>query len=96
MLSTDKGNLAFRIDSSGSIPHGQNSIRGEPETFEWISHFLKPGEIFLDIGANIGVFSLYAAMIKNTKVISLEPSAETFSTLNANIRNAINTNVSNA
>jgi len=39
-----------------------------------------------DVGANIGVFSLYAAISKKNKVLSLEPSAESYATLNANIR----------
>tara|TARA_Y100000590_G_scaffold390304_1_gene466003 strand:+ start:1774 stop:2535 length:762 start_codon:yes stop_codon:yes gene_type:complete len=86
VLKTDLGNLIFRIDSAGSIPHKQKSQRSEQETFEWINTYLKPEQTFIDIGANIGIFSLYAGLKKNTKIISLEPSAETFATLNANIR----------
>ena len=85
-IETDRGNLNFRIDSAASIPRGPDDDKGEPETFEWISKFLQPGEVLIDIGANIGVFSLYAALIKDTKIIALEPSAESFATLNANIR----------
>ena len=85
-IDTDRGTLIFRIDSPGSVPQDPESIRSEPETFEWIKTILKDGDILWDIGANIGVFSLYAALEKKNKVLALEPSAETYATLNANIR----------
>jgi len=31
----------------------------EPETIEWIKSFSK-SDVFLDVGANIGIYSLYA------------------------------------
>ncbi len=85
-IRTDKGNLLFRIDSPGSVPQDPESIRSEPETFEWIRRHLNENEVLWDIGANIGMFSLYAAMGGKNKVLSIEPSAESYSTLNANIR----------
>ena len=85
-IITDRGVLKFRIDSPGSVPHDPESNRSEPETFEWIRTTLKDQEVLWDIGANIGVFSLYAALEKKNKVLSLEPSAESYATLNANIR----------
>ena len=68
------------------MPQDPASNRSEPETFEWIRTTLKDQEVLWDIGANIGVFSLYAALEKKNKVLSLEPSAESYATLNANIR----------
>ena len=85
-IKTDKGQLLFRIDSPGSVPQDPESARSEPETFEWIKKYLRANEILWDIGANIGIFSLYAALGGNNKVLAIEPSAESYSTLNANIR----------
>ena len=85
-IKTNKGELLFRIDSPGSVPQDPESDRSEPETFEWISSHLNEEEVLWDIGANIGVFSLYAALDGKNKVLSIEPSAESYSTLNANIR----------
>ncbi|RZP01860.1 MAG: FkbM family methyltransferase [Gammaproteobacteria bacterium] len=85
-IETDRGLLKFRVDSPGSVPQDPNSVRSEPETFEWIRTSLKSGDTLWDIGANVGVFSLYAAIEKTNKVLSLEPSAESYATLNANIR----------
>ena len=42
-------------------------------------------ESFLDIGANIGIYSLYAAR-KGLKVIAVEPDALNYAMLNLNIR----------
>ena len=56
----------------------------EPETLEWIDNF-DVNDKFVDIGANIGVYSLYAALRK-IKVIALEPDALNYALLNINIR----------
>lgn len=33
----------------------------EPETIRWIDELMQPGDTFYDVGANVGVFALYAA-----------------------------------
>ena len=85
-IETDKGFISFRVDSAGSVPQDPKSNRSEPETFEWIRTYLKDGEVLWDIGANIGMFSLYAALERKNSILSIEPSAESYATLNANIR----------
>ena len=69
-IQTDRGSLRFRIDSPGSVPQDPNSERSEPETFEWIREYLKEGQTLWDVGANIGVFSIYAAIEKKNNVLS--------------------------
>ena len=60
----------------------------EPETINWIDTF-KTNEkefIFWDIGSNIGLFSIYAAITQpKCKVISFEPSSNNFRVLTRNI-----------
>ena len=56
----------------------------EPETLHYISLF-KKSDIFWDIGANIGLYSLFAAKIKNCKVYSFEPSVFNLEILARNI-----------
>tara|TARA_Y100000996_G_scaffold408434_1_gene387494 strand:+ start:233 stop:1078 length:846 start_codon:yes stop_codon:yes gene_type:complete len=55
----------------------------EPDTIKWIENF-KENEVFLDIGANIGIYSLYAAK-KGLKVWAIEPESLNFAMLNLNI-----------
>ena len=57
----------------------------EPETIQWINTF-NNNCIFWDIGANIGLYSIYAAKNKkNIKVYSFEPSTSNLRTLSRNI-----------
>jgi len=59
----------------------------EPETLDWINKFINTNPIiFWDIGANIGLYSLYAAIKhKNCEVISFEPSTSNLRILSRNI-----------
>lgn len=45
----------------------------EPETLLWIEK-MQPGETFWDIGANVGIYSIYAAKKQNVQVVAFEPS----------------------
>lgn len=56
----------------------------EPDTIQWLDR-LAPGDLFVDIGANIGVYSLYAAMRRGARVFAFEPGAQNFAALNRNI-----------
>ena len=59
----------------------------EPETLEWINNFKKKNKIiFWDIGANIGLYSIYAALKHvNIEIISFEPSTSNLRVLSRNI-----------
>jgi FkbM family methyltransferase len=56
----------------------------EPETLNWIDSF-KNDVIFWDIGANIGLYSIYAAKAKNAQVLAFEPSVFNLEFLAKNI-----------
>ena len=59
----------------------------EPEVENVLRAFLRPGDTFVDIGANIGIFSLLAARIvgPSGRVIAFEPVPITLEKLRANI-----------
>ena len=50
-----------------------------------ILHFLSKDDLFFDIGANIGSYSLLAGGVSNASVIALEPVSNTFHKLIENI-----------
>ena len=56
----------------------------EPETLSWIDTFGQ-GDLFYDIGANVGVFSLYAALHRGCQVYAFEPEAKNYACLNKNV-----------
>ena len=51
----------------------------EPETLAWIDTFA-PGSKFVDVGANIGLYSVYAAS-RGSEVLAIEPAPENIFTL---------------
>lgn len=55
----------------------------EPETLSWIDSMPK-GSVMWDIGANVGIYSVYAGK-KNLEVVAIEPSSLNLDLLNRNI-----------
>jgi FkbM family methyltransferase len=59
----------------------------EPDTINWINNYFKEGDLFFDIGANIGVYSLYAHSLNlDISIVAFEPESSNFFILNDNIR----------
>ena len=56
----------------------------EPETLEWIES-MSEGATFWDIGANIGLYSIYAAKQRGAAVFAFEPSVFNLEQLARNI-----------
>ena len=60
----------------------------------FLLHFLRPGDIFFDIGANVGSYTLLASGICRAMSFTLEPVPATFKLLKKNIDlNALEKNV---
>jgi len=54
-----------------------------PEMLVW-RNFLGPGDLFIDVGANIGSYAIWAADL-GAEVIAIEPAEDTFALLTENI-----------
>lgn len=64
----------------------QASFTGEPDMVEWLKTQLRRGDIFWDIGANVGAYSLLASkLLPEAKIYSFEPFIPTFSHLWENV-----------
>jgi FkbM family methyltransferase len=59
----------------------------ERETLSRIQERLKPGDVFLDVGSNLGIFTVFGARVVGPQgtVISCEPGTEAFNQLQTNI-----------
>lgn len=78
--------LLFDCPTARSLMDPLSFEGNEPETLEWIDGFETGRDIvFWDIGANIGTFSLYAALRPNVLTYAFEPSAASFASLARNI-----------
>jgi FkbM family methyltransferase len=67
----------------------------EPETADFVLRFLKPGMVFLDIGAHIGEYTLLGAQAVGPKgqVHAFEPNPEIFRFLCENVKSNSLSNV---
>jgi FkbM family methyltransferase len=76
--------LKYYCPSTLSLSRSKYFIETEPETIEWLNQISR-GEDLLEIGSNIGNYSIYAAKIRKCNVIAIEPYYRNFSTLVDNI-----------
>jgi FkbM family methyltransferase len=78
------------VELSFSVPNRLSHFRvatfstKEPETLEWIDA-ISQGSVLWDIGANVGLYSCYAAKARNCRVFAFEPSVFNLELLARNI-----------
>lgn len=78
------------IDMTFFVPNALNRYRvktfatKEPSTLDWIESF-ESDAVFWDVGANIGLYSIYAAKAKSAQVFAFEPSVFNLEFLAKNI-----------
>lgn len=78
------------LELTFAIPNALNRYRAdtfstkEPETLAWIDG-MPEGSIVWDIGANVGLYSCYAAKQRNCRVFAFEPSVFNLELLARNI-----------
>jgi FkbM family methyltransferase len=82
-LQLPKGEIRFVTPNWLTRYRVQTFFTKEPETLEWISGF-ESDEILWDIGANVGLYSVYAAS-KGVNVYAFEPSALNIESLTRNV-----------
>lgn len=83
-LALEGKTLRYALSSPACIWRVQTLFTKEPGTIAWI-HSFQPGEAFVDVGANIGLYSLYAAMMAGVTVAAFEPESQNYAELNKNI-----------
>ena len=72
---TPNSALKWRVDSL---------FTKEPSTIEWIGGFAR-GEVMVDVGANVGMYTIWAAKTRGVRVLAFEPEAQNYGLLNRNI-----------
>jgi len=75
VATTEYNKVLFKFSAPNSLSYYRvNTFSSkEPETLEWIDSF-SADSVFWDIGANVGLYSIYAAKKKNIQIFSFEPS----------------------
>ena len=83
--------LPFNVISSSELLSWRSETfwTKEPETIAWIEKMKESNSQlshFIDVGANVGMYSLYAASVNSElKIISIEPAANNYEFLSKNI-----------
>ena len=75
ILSTGHGRLIWRA---------KTLLTEEPDIIKWIDAF-ESKDVFFDVGANVGGYSLYAAKTRGVKCYAFEPEINNLQILYANI-----------
>lgn len=58
-------------------------VTKEPLTLPWIET-IKPGEVYVDVGGNVGMYAIYAGVV-GARVYAFEPESQNYAELNKNI-----------
>ena len=83
-VETRHGLLIFVTTDPQALQYPREFATREPETLAWIDAFETPCR-YWDIGANIGVFSIYAGLRLGVEVRAFEPAAASYGALCRNI-----------
>jgi FkbM family methyltransferase len=77
--------MTFATPSSLALWRVRTIREKEPWTLEWIARFA-PGDVLVDCGANVGMYTIWASVTRRARVVAFEPEAQNYALLNRNIR----------
>jgi FkbM family methyltransferase len=93
---TAKNGQVIRLDlytpNSMCLYRAETFSSKEPETLDWIEEFGKNGATLFDIGANVGLYTIFHNKVNEGKCVSFEPSFFNLKLLlkNINVNNCQN------
>ena len=79
-IDTPDGPLLCRAGHGRLAWRARTFFTEEPDTIEWLDT-LKPEDVLWDIGANVGLYSIYAAKFRKCKVYAFEPESQNYALL---------------
>ena len=86
-IKTKHGGFAINVANAIELWRAETLLSKEPETIAWLDRTIKQGSVLFDVGANVGVFTLYAAHIMpSVSVLAFEPEPLNFARLNQNVQ----------
>lgn len=76
--------MVFATPTTFTLWRVQSIYEKEPWTLDWIAGFAAD-EVLLDCGANVGMYTVWAAATRGVRVYAFEPEAQNYALLNRNI-----------
>lgn len=83
-IDTVHGPLLCRGGHGRLVWRARSFFTEEPETIAWLDE-LGPDDVLWDIGANVGLYAIYAAKFRKCRAFAFEPESQNFALLVDNI-----------
>jgi len=88
-VDSPQGSVQFSTPNLATAWRVETLFSKEPDTIEWIAA-MEPGAVLVDIGANVGMYTIWAAKTRSVRVVAFEPESQNYALLNRNIvRNGV-------
>jgi len=76
--------IQFMTPNETTLWRAKTLFTKEPITIDWINTF-QPGEVFFDVGANVGGYTVWASKHRGVRIMAFEPEHKNFELLTYNI-----------
>jgi FkbM family methyltransferase len=87
-IRTRHGSFTLRTGTPIERWRADTLFDKEPETLAWLERTIDDASVFFDVGANVGLYTLFACHLRPERVraVCFEPESQNFARLNQNIR----------
>lgn len=82
-IDSKYGELLYAVANDHTMWRVKTLYKKEEDTIAWIDS-MSPGETFVDVGANMGIYTIYAAK-RGLNVFAFEPEAQNYALLTRSI-----------
>jgi FkbM family methyltransferase len=76
--------LRYTVPNRTTLWRVQTLTTKEPGTIEWLEE-IEPDSVMLDVGANVGMYTIFASVICGARVFAFEPESQNYALLCRNI-----------
>jgi FkbM family methyltransferase len=83
-VQTAHGPLLCKAGHGRLLWRAQTFFTEEPHTVAWLER-LEPEDVYWDIGANVGLYAIYAAKFRRCSTVAFEPESQNYALLVENI-----------
>ena len=84
LVDYDGGQIIYCTPTLSTKWRADGAYHNEPRTLEWIAEFPADDMLF-DIGADVGMYTMWAALTRGAKVYAFEPESQNYAVLCKNI-----------
>lgn len=84
VVERDGNQVVYLTPNMRALWRVETLFTKEPDTIDWIASFA-PDQVLVDIGANVGMYTIWAAKTRGVRVFAFEPEAQNYALLNRNV-----------